>query len=82
MAYEPNPVRDMSCEVQALLRRIEHLCAAIDNATDELHLDDEETRTALDRVQVFADLIRQAAVEAGDKAEEIERRAKPMRLAS
>lgn len=85
MQTDPNPVRamrDNACEVQSLLRRIEHLCAAVDDATDDLHIPDEDTRTAVDRVQVFADLIRQAAVEAGDKAEEIERRGVQVRLAS
>jgi hypothetical protein len=85
MEHDANPARaigNLACEVQRLLRRIEHLCAAIDDATDELHIADEPTRTAVDRVQVFADLIREAAVAAGDQAEEIERGAKPVKLAS
>lgn len=76
MASEHTPAIDVSglaCEVQYLIRRIEHLCAAIDDASDELEIRDEQTRTAVDRVQVFVDLIRQAAVEAGNKAEDIER---------
>ena len=85
MDNDPNPARAMgslACDVQSLLRRIEHLCAAIDDATDELYISDERTRTAIDRAQVFIDLIRQAAVEAGDKAEEIEKRGVQLRLAS
>jgi hypothetical protein len=85
MASDPNPARatdSLACEVQRLLRRIEHLCAAIDDATDELRITDEDTRTAVDRVLVFADLIRESAVVAGNQAEEIERHAGRARQAS
>lgn len=85
MQTDPNSVRDLgdlALDIQSLLRRIEHLCAAIDDTTDEIEIRDERGRTTVDRVEVFADLIRQAAVEAGDKAEEIERRRGQLRLAS
>lgn len=75
MTTEQTPalsVGTLACEVQRLLRRIEHLCAAIDDATDELHITDEQTRTGVDRAQVFVDLIREAAGAAGDMAEQIE----------
>lgn len=75
MATEQTPALDVGAlagELQYLLRRIGHLVTALDDASDELHITDERTREAIDRMCGFADIIGETAKIACDKAEQIE----------
>lgn len=69
----PLDIGQTACDVQFLLRRIQHLVGALHDASNDVELSDPRSQEALSRICAFADIIGETAVTACGKAEDIER---------
>jgi hypothetical protein len=63
---------DSGGELGALMRRVSYLAESVRHASDDVTTQDERSRTQLDRMLVFVEMMEETADKASEVAEEVE----------